>query len=137
MTQKNTMMTRQAITITISELQDLIVNLSQELTDLKVIESGGYGDIKFQVDICNPKPKCSDTWRIETSLMYEEMQKKLNSQQPEVLASQGEGEMDGKSYLPKTRSTVEANESCSNLASSTQNPSADTIPKSKYINKLI
>ena len=71
----NIKMIRKAMIITISELQDLIVNLSQQLTDLKVIEESGYGDIKFQINIVNPKPKCSDTWRLEESYLIESSEK--------------------------------------------------------------
>ena len=59
-------MKRQALTTTISELQDLIVNLSQQLDDVRVITNNGYGNIKFQVNIIN-KEGLSDTWKLEDS----------------------------------------------------------------------
>ena len=144
MTQKNTKM--QPTKKQMKEYNEHLVRESKKFR-LTVEDLGNLFDLFFMID--NPpefnidfrktlKINKMDKWfykfheRIEEIVIPE-----LTNQQPEVLVCQGEGEMDGKSYLPKTRSTVEANESCSNLASSTQNPSADTIPKSKYINKLI
>lgn len=69
-------MKRQAITLTIIELQDLIVNLSSELTDLQVLEAPGYGNIKFQINIVNPTPEQSDTWRLEDTYLIEQTNKK-------------------------------------------------------------
>ena len=64
-------MKEEGLQITIAELQDLIVNLSQQLTDLKVIQESGYGNIKWQINIVNPESKCSDTWRLEDSYLLE------------------------------------------------------------------
>ena len=64
-------MERQGLRITIAELQDLIINLSKQLTDLKCLQSNGYGSIKWQINIVNPEPKCSDTWRLEDSYLLE------------------------------------------------------------------
>jgi len=62
---------RQELQVTIAELQDLIVNLSQQLTDLQCIENQGYGNCKFQINIINPTPECSDTWRLEDGWLLE------------------------------------------------------------------
>ena len=56
---------RQGLIITIPQLQDLIVNLSQQLTDVMCITESGYGKHKFQINIINKTPECSDTWEIE------------------------------------------------------------------------
>ena len=60
-------MKRQGLIVTIPELQDLIVNLSKELTDLDCILNCGYAKKEFQINIINKTPKCSDTWRLEDS----------------------------------------------------------------------
>ena len=68
-------MKRQALQVTIGELQDLIFNLTREITDIDCIQNCGYGKRKFQINIVNPEPKCSDTWRLEDSYLLESARK--------------------------------------------------------------
>ena len=59
-------MRRQGLTITINELKDLIKELEEEFEwkdNCRTIDE--YR--RFQINIINKTPKCSDTWEIETS----------------------------------------------------------------------
>ncbi len=71
-------MKKQALTVTIVELQDLIVGLSREIADLDLLTNEGYGKIRFQVNIVNPTPKFSDTWRLEDHYLFEKAKENEN-----------------------------------------------------------
>ena len=58
-------MKRQGMLTSIQELYDLIETLEE---NFEVNEYGVYdidNDRKFQINIINKQPKCSDTWEIE------------------------------------------------------------------------
>ncbi len=59
-------MKRQGLIVTLNKLHDLIDELSEEFPwdgPCKVTDD----DRKFQINIVNKKPECSDTWEIEYS----------------------------------------------------------------------
>ncbi len=58
-------MKRQAITVTIEELRKLADELEKEVkNNEKKYNISGWAT-KFQINIINKTPKCSDTWEIE------------------------------------------------------------------------
>ena len=65
---------RQVLIVTIPQLQDLVVNLSRDLTDADCLIEHGYGSHKFQLNIINKTPDCSDTWEIEDAISFNEME---------------------------------------------------------------
>ena len=59
-------MKRQAIQVSINELEDLIKALQKEKLELNKETRIKYSnDKKFQVNIINKRPRCSDTWEFE------------------------------------------------------------------------
>jgi len=52
-------MKRQGLIVTIQELNELIYELSSDIKEDK------DWDRKFQINIINKTPECSDTWEIE------------------------------------------------------------------------
>jgi len=61
-------MKRQAIQVSIKELEDIIKCFKKERFELKKETGIVYSnDKKFQVNIINKEPKCSDTWEFELS----------------------------------------------------------------------
>ena len=64
-------MKRQGLMISLNELHNLIDELSKDFDD----GSGNWStddDRKFQINIINKTPECSDTWQIEWSSVKEE-----------------------------------------------------------------
>ncbi len=58
--------TKQGMTITTGQLHRLIEDLEEEHTKWKV-ECGYFNEEqKFQINIINKTPECSDTWEIES-----------------------------------------------------------------------
>ena len=58
-------MKRQALIITIQELKELVDELDKEVRENKEkYKVSGWGT-KFQIDIINKTPECSDAWEIE------------------------------------------------------------------------
>ena len=59
-------MKRQGLRVSVKELKDLIIELDKERLEMKKI-TGKVLPInkKFQINIINKQPKCSDTWEIE------------------------------------------------------------------------
>ena len=55
-------MKRQGLTTTVRKLQKLIEDLESEMLE----ENGVDKDRRFQINIINKTPECSDTWEIET-----------------------------------------------------------------------
>jgi len=55
--------TRQAMTVTINELHNLIEELENNITETISVEETLQR--KFQLNIINKTPECSDTWEFE------------------------------------------------------------------------
>ena len=59
-------MKRQAMQVSIKELENMIKTLKKERLELKRETGIVYpNDKKFQINIINKEPKCSDTWEFE------------------------------------------------------------------------
>ena len=60
-------MKRQALTTTIRELRSLADDLERQcrIQNLKLMVNLDDEDSKFQINIINKTPECSDTWEIE------------------------------------------------------------------------
>jgi len=68
-------MKRQAMTVTIEQLEDLIIDLEKEITGANFVPDKLLKEYikerrnrKFQINIINKTPECSDTWKIEDVL---------------------------------------------------------------------
>ena len=60
-------MKRQAIIVTVKELKQLIRDITEQQKSLnKMLKIPGHNEsTKFQINIINKTPECSDTWEIE------------------------------------------------------------------------
>jgi len=66
-------MKRQAMQVSIKELEDMIKTLKKERLELKRETGIVYpNDKKFQINIINKEPKCSDTWEFEQKKLKNE-----------------------------------------------------------------